>query len=318
MEPLLSKVNNRFVLFPIKWPEVWNAYKKHEQAFWTAEEIDFSADQSDWDKLNEDEKYFISNILSFFAGSDGIIFENISVNFIEEIQVPEVRFYYGFQAMMENIHSETYSLMIDTYIKDSDKKLELLNGIEQLKGVKRKAEWACKWLDSKIPFQERLIAFTVVEGIFFCGSFCAIFWLKYVKGLMTKALAKSNELIARDESLHTDFGILLYSYIKNKISEEKIYKMFREAVDIEKEFICDSFNCKLIGMNAETMKTYIEFQADRILQKLGYNKIYHVTCPFSFMDTTSLDGKSNFFEQRVTEYNRPEQVKEELQILDEF
>lgn len=319
MEPILSESSNRYVLYPIVWTRVWEEYKRHQQAFWTAEEIDFSADISDWEKLNDDERFFISNVLSFFAGSDGIIFENLSINFIEEIKVPEIRAYYGWQAAMETIHSETYALMIDTYISDHDEKLRLLNGIKEVPGVKKKADWAKKWLNGDIPFAKRLVAFTIVEGLFFAGSFCAIFWLKYVKGLMTKALGKSNELIARDESLHADFGVLLYTYIENRISLEEINEMFTTAVDIEKEFICESFSCDLIGMNSNSMKTYIEFQADRLIQKLGYPKIYDVTCPFEFMDTISLDGKSNFFEQRVTDYNRPEQiVDKELEILDEF
>lgn len=307
MEPILCEPKNRYVIYPIQWNEVWKSYKKHQQAFWTAEEIDFSADISDWQKLNKDEKYFISNILSFFAGSDGIVFENISINFIDEIKIPEIRAYYGWQAAMETIHSETYALMIDTYITNEDKE-KILNGIKELPGVMKKAEWAKKWLNPDISFAERLVAFTLVEGLFFAGSFCAIFWLKYVKKLMTKALGKSNELIARDESLHTDFGILLYSYINNRIPEDKIKDMVKSAVEIEKEFICHSFSCNLIGINANSMKTYIEFQADRILIKLGYSKIYNSDCPFSFMDTMSLDGKSNFFEQRVTDYNRPEQI----------
>jgi ribonucleoside-diphosphate reductase beta chain len=319
MEPILCEPENRYVIYPIQWNEVWKAYKKHQQAFWTAEEIDFSADISDWEKLNEDEKYFISCVLSFFAGSDGIVFENISINFIEEIKIPEIRAYYGWQGAMETIHSETYALMIDTYIASEDKN-KILNGIKELPGVKKKAEWAKKWLNQDIPFAERLVAFTLVEGLFFAGSFCAIFWLKYVKKLMTKALGKSNELIARDESLHTDFGILLYSYIVNRIPEDKINEMVKSAVDIEKEFICDSFSCNLIGINANSMKEYIEFQADRILVQLGYSKIYNKTCPFSFMDTMSLDGKSNFFEQRVTDYNRPEQItdRELGEPLDDF
>ena len=256
---------------------------------------------------------------SVFAGSDGIVFENISINFIEEIKIPEIRAYYGWQGAMETIHSETYALMIDTYVASEDKN-KILNGIKELPGVKKKAEWAKKWLNQDIPFAERLVAFTLVEGLFFAGSFCAIFWLKYVKKLMTKALGKSNELIARDESLHTDFGILLYSYIVNRIPEDKINEMVKSAVDIEKEFICDSFSCNLIGINANSMKEYIEFQADRILVQLGYSKIYNKTCPFSFMDTMSLDGKSNFFEQRVTDYNRPEQIidRELGEPLDDF
>lgn len=318
MEPILSETSNRYVLQPIVWTKVWEAYKKHQQAFWTAEEIDFPADISDWEQLSESEQFFISNVLSFFAGSDGIIFENLSINFIDEIKVPEIRAYYGWQAAMETIHSETYALMIDTYISE-ESKYKIFNGIKELSGVKKKAEWTQKWLNQDIPFQERLVAFTIVEGIFFSGSFCAIFWLKYVKKLMTKALGKSNELIARDESLHTDFGVLLYSYIENKLSEEKIKDMMTSAVEIEKEFICDSFQCNLIGINADSMKTYIEFQADRLIEKLGYTKIYNSECPFNFMDTMSLDGKSNFFEQRVTDYNRPEQIEDkELEYLDDF
>ncbi len=318
MEPILSETSNRYVLQPIVWTKVWEAYKKHQQAFWTAEEIDFPADISDWEQLSESEQFFISNVLSFFAGSDGIIFENLSINFIDEIKVPEIRAYYGWQAAMETIHSETYALMIDTYIPE-DSKYKIFNGIKELSGVKKKAEWTQKWLNQDIPFQERLVAFTIVEGIFFSGSFCAIFWLKYVKKLMTKALGKSNELIARDESLHTDFGVLLYTYIENKLSEDKIKDMMISAVEIEKEFICDSFQCNLIGINADSMKTYIEFQADRLIEKLGYTKIYKSECPFNFMDTMSLDGKSNFFEQRVTDYNRPEQIEDkELEYLDDF
>ncbi len=318
MEPILSETSNRYVLQPIVWTKVWEAYKKHQQAFWTAEEIDFPADISDWEQLSESEQFFISNVLSFFAGSDGIIFENLSINFIDEIKVPEIRAYYGWQAAMETIHSETYALMIDTYIPE-DSKYKIFNGIKELSGVKKKAEWTQKWLNQDIPFQERLVAFTIVEGIFFSGSFCAIFWLKYVKKLMTKALGKSNELIARDESLHTDFGVLLYSYIENKLSEEKIKDMMTSAVEIEKEFICDSFQCNLIGINADSMKTYIEFQADRLIEKLGYTKIYNSECPFNFMDTMSLDGKSNFFEQRVTDYNRPEQIEDkDLEYLEDF
>ncbi len=318
MEPILSETSNRYVLQPIVWTKVWEAYKKHQQAFWTAEEIDFPADISDWEKLNDSEKFFISNVLSFFAGSDGIIFENLSINFIDEIKVPEIRAYYGWQAAMETIHSETYALMIDTYISE-ESKYKIFNGIQELPGVKKKAEWTQKWLNQDIPFQKRLVAFTIVEGIFFSGSFCAIFWLKYVKKLMTKALGKSNELIARDESLHTDFGVLLYSYIVNKLSPHEMEEMMKSAVEIEKEFICDSFQCNLIGINADSMKTYIEFQADRLIEKLGYEKIYNVECPFSFMDTMSLDGKSNFFEQRVTDYNRPEQIEDkQLEYLEDF
>ncbi len=319
MEPLLDKLENRFVLFPIKYHDVWAAYKNHQHAFWTAEEIDFSADKQDWESLTPDEREFISHVLAFFAGSDGIVFENISLNFAEEIQVPEIRCYYGFQAMMENIHSETYSLMIDTYITNEEEKKKILNGIVDLPGVKKKADWACKWLDKSIPFQERLIAFAIVEGVFFSGSFCSIFWLKYSRGKMTKALCKSNELISRDESLHTEFAVLLYSHMVNKVNKERVYEMFRGAVEIEKEFICDSLKCNLLGMNNVKMCEYIEYVSDRLLVQLGYERLYSTKNPFSFMDSISLDGKTNFFEQRVTEYNRSEQIETgNMETLDEF
>jgi len=318
-EPLTDKVNNRFVLYPIKYQSIWNYYKKHQQAFWTAEEIDFSADLSDWESLSRDEQIFLENILAFFAGSDGIIFENISINFTEDIQIPEVRFFYGFQAMMENIHSETYSLMIHTYIKDPIRKDELFHAIEKIPAVKKKAEWACKWLSKDLPFAERLVAFAIVEGIFFSGSFCSIFWLKHTKGKMIKALAKSNELIARDESLHTEFAVHLYTFIVNRLSQERINEMFTEAINIEKEFICDSLQCNLIGMNKEKMNQYIEFVTDRLLTQLGYTKMFNSKNPFSFMESICLEGKTNFFEQRVTEYNRAEQVNTtELKILNDF
>ena len=308
-EEILTKKNPRkYVLFPIEYPTVFEMYQKQQQAFWTAEEIDFSADISDFNKLSSNEQEFIENILAFFAGSDGIIFENINCNFAEEIEIPEVRFCYGFEAMMENIHSQCYSLMIETYVKDPIRKDQLFNAIEKLPAVKEKAEWACKWLDRDIPISKRLVAFAIVEGVFFAGSFCAIFWLKNTKGSMTKALAKSNELIARDESLHVEFTVLLYSYIVNKLSEEEIHALFNEAVEIEKRFITESIKCQLLGMNKEKMIQYIEFVSDRLLNQLGYNKIFNVSCPFSFMDTISLDGKTNFFEQRVTEYNRAEQL----------
>jgi len=318
-EFLTQKVNNRFVLFPIKHQSIWEFYKKHVQAFWTAEEIDFSADMSDWESLSNDEREFIENILAFFAGSDGIIFENINNNFAEEIQIPEARCFYGFQAAMENIHSEVYALMIETYVKDPKRKEVLFNSIEKIPAIKRKAEWTCKWLNNEIPFVNRLVAFAIVEGIFFSGSFCSIFWLKNVKGKMTKALAKSNELIARDESLHTEFAIHMYSFIINKLTQAEIEDMFITAVTIEKEFICDSLKCNLIGMNNVKMCEYIEFVADRLIVQLGYTKIFNSKNPFSFMDSICLDGKTNFFEQRVTEYNRPEQLnKNKLSILEDF
>ena len=322
VEPLLRKSNRRFVLFPIQYQKVWEMYNHQLQSFWTAEEIDFSADISDWESLLPQEREFLENILAFFAGSDGIIFENINCNFSEEIQIPEVRCCYGFQAMMENIHSTCYSLMIETYVKDEKRKDELLNAIEKLPAVQEKAQWACKYLDQSIPFGVRLIAFAIVEGIFFAGSFCSIFWLKYTKGKMTKAFGKSNEFIARDESLHVDFSVLLYSYIEDRISEYKIHSIFKEAVDVEKRFINDSLKCNLLGMNAEKMSQYIEFVSDRLLNQLGYNKLYNVTCPFSFMETMGLDGKTNFFENRISEYNRPEQLNgsglSSTDILDDF
>lgn len=322
VEPLLRKNKNKFTLFPIKYPEVYKMYKKQEQAFWTAEEIDFSADIQDYNKLTESEQKVVNYVLAFFAGSDGIIFENINCNFSEEIEIPEIRLCYGFQAMMEGIHSECYSLMIDTFIQNNKTKQELFNAIEEIPAVKKKAEWACKWLNKDILFAKRLIAFAIIEGIFFAGSFCVIFWLKATRSLMTKAFAKSNELIARDESLHTDFSVLLYSYIENKLSEEEVHEIFKEAFEIEKEFICDSIQCNLLGMNSEKMIQYIKFVSDRLLVSLGYTKLFNVTCPFNFMNNICLDGKTNFFENRVTEYNRAEQINgtglNNIDILDDF
>ena len=323
-EILTMKSARKYVLFPIVYKEVYDMYKKQQQAFWTAEEIDFAADINDYNKLNDNEKEFVENTLAFFAGSDGIIFENINCNFAEEIEIPEVRLCYGFQAMMEGIHSECYSLMIETYVKDLKRKYELFNAIEKLPAVKAKAKWACKWLDRNIPIGKRLIAFAIVEGIFFAGSFCSIFWLKYTKGLMTKAFAKSNEFISRDESLHTEFSILLYSYIQNKLTEEEVHELFNEAVNIEIKFITESLQCNLLGMNAEKMTDYIKFVSDRLLNQLGYSKLYNISeCPFKFMETICLDSKSNFFEQRVSDYNRPEQLNvdgglKSIDILDDF
>ena len=322
MDPLLKKNDNRFVIMPKKYADIWSFYKMQQQAFWTAEEIDFSADMEDWDSLSIDEQFLIENVLAFFAGSDGIIFENINVNFVEEIQIVEARICYGFQAMMENIHSEAYSLMIDTLVKSEDRKNELFNAIKKIPAVKGKAEWACKYLNNDIPFSERLLAFSVVEGIFFSGSFCVIFWLKNIKGKMTKALAKSNELIARDEGMHTDFAVMLYkNYITNKLAEEKVHNIIQEAIELEINFICESLKCDLIGMNKTHMSNYIKYVGDRLLSQLGYSKIYNTENPFSFMDTINLDGKTNFFEQRVTEYNRAEQINsglKEAEILDDF
>jgi ribonucleoside-diphosphate reductase beta chain len=300
---LLTQENpSRFVLFPICFQDIWDKYKNHMSVFWRAEEIDLSKDRTDWNKLNENEKHFIKNVLAFFAGSDGIVLENLGTRFMSEIQIPEAKCFYGFQMMIENVHSETYSLLIDTYIQDKQEKDRLLNAIETIPCVKRKAEWALKWInDNESTFALRLIAFAIVEGIFFSGSFCSIFWLKK-RGLMP-GLTFSNELISRDEGLHTDFAVLLYTkYIKNKIPEKKVHEIFSEAVDIEKEFITESLPCNLIGMNSELMKQYIEFVADRLLSQLKYEKMYNTNNPFDFMEMISLRGKTNFFEKRVGEY----------------
>ncbi len=324
LETLTKKNSKKYVLFPIVYQNIYDMYKKQQQAFWTAEEIDFSADINDFSQLNDNEKLFIENVLAFFAGSDGIIFENINCNFAEEIEIPEVRLCYGFQAMMEGIHSECYSLMIETYVKDPTRKKQLFNAIEELPAVKLKANWACKWLDKSIHIGKRLIAFAIIEGIFFAGSFCAIFWLKYTKGVMTKAFGKSNEFIARDESLHVDFSVLLYSYINNKLDEKEVHDLFDEAVNIEINFITESLKCNLLGMNAQKMIDYIKFVSNRLLNQLGYSKLYDVNdCPFSFMNSICLDSKSNFFEQRVSEYNRPEQLNidgglKNVHILNDF
>ena len=266
-EPILIEDENRYTLFPIKYPKLWEAYKNHKNAFWTAEEIDFSADKQDWEKLTNDEKYFIETILAFFAGSDGIVLDNLMKNFCAEVMIPEARCFYGFQAMMENIHSESYSLMIDTLVNDVNRKKELLEAITQIPCVERKAKWAIQWIENKNnSFAKRLFAFAIVEGLFFSGSFCAIFWLKE-RNLMTKALGKSNEWIARDESLHTEFAILLYQYLIEKISEEEAIIIMKEAVEIEEEFICHSLPVKLIGMNNDLMKQYIHFCADRLMSQ---------------------------------------------------
>ena len=301
-ELLLRENKERFVLLPVNYPKVWEMYKKHEQSFWTAEEIDLHPDLVDWEnKLNDDERHFIKHVLAFFAASDGIVNENLAVNFMSEVQIPEARCFYGFQIMMENIHSETYSLLIDAYIKDPKEKHYLFNAIETVPCVKKKADWALRWIQNG-SFAERLVAFAAVEGIFFSGSFCSIFWLKK-RGLMP-GLTFSNELISRDEGLHCDFACLLYSMLQNKMTQEQVHTIIKDAVNCEHEFVTDALPVSLIGMNAKLMCQYIEFVADRLLVSLGYSKIYNAANPFDFMEMISLQGKTNFFEKRVGEYKK--------------
>jgi ribonucleoside-diphosphate reductase subunit M2 len=301
-EILLSEEENRYVCFPIKHDEFWNMYKRAEANFWTTEELDLSNDINDWEKLSDNEKFYIKNILAFFAASDGIVNENLVEKFCQEVKVLEAKFFYGFQIAMENIHSETYSLLIDTYIKDYDEKNRLLNGIENIPSIKKKADWALKWINDKnATFGERIIAFAAVEGIFFSGAFCSIFWLKK-RGLM-KGLCHSNELISRDESLHTEFAVLMYKNLKNKPSQERIKEIILNAVKIEKEFITESLSCELIGMNKDLMKQYISYVTDRLLLMLGLPKIFNETNPFDWMEMISVQGKTNFFEKRVGEYS---------------
>lgn len=303
MEPILEENKSRFVLFPIQHDDIWNFYKKAEASFWTAEEIDLQSDLNDWDKkLNDDERHFIKHVLAFFAASDGIVNENLAENFLSEVQYTEAKFFYGFQIAIENIHSETYSLLIDTYIKDDKEKSHLFNAIDTLDCVKKKADWALRWIE-KGSFAERLVAFAAVEGIFFSGSFCSLFWLKK-RGLMP-GLTFSNELISRDEGLHCDFACLLYNnHLIQKLSKDQVREIIVDAVEIEKEFVTDALPVKLIGMNCELMQQYIEFVADRLLVELGNEKVYNTTNPFDFMDMISIQGKTNFFEKRVAEYQK--------------
>ncbi|PBP27913.1 ribonucleotide reductase small subunit [Diplocarpon rosae] len=303
-EPLLRENPQRFVLFPIKYHEIWQMYKKAEASFWTAEEIDLSKDLHDWsNRLNDDERYFISHVLAFFAASDGIVNENLVERFSGEVQVPEARCFYGFQIMMENIHSETYSLLIDTYIKEQSQKTYLFNAIETIPCIKKKADWAVKWIEDKnSTFAQRLVAFAAVEGIFFSGSFASIFWLKK-RGLMA-GLTFSNELISRDEGLHTDFACLLFSHLNHRPSKQSVQDVITEAVEIEQEFLTEALPCALLGMNANLMKQYIEFVADRLLLSLGNEKFYKSANPFDFMENISLAGKTNFFEKRVADYQK--------------
>ncbi len=301
-EPILKENKDRFVLFPIEHHDIWKFYKQAEASFWTAEEIDLSQDLTDWGNLTDGERHFITHVLAFFAASDGIVNENLAEHFVGEVQYTEAKFFYGFQITIENIHSETYSLLIDTYVKDPKEKDRLLHAIETLDCVKKKADWALRWI-SKGSFQERLIAFAAVEGIFFSGSFCSIFWLKK-RGLMP-GLSFSNELISRDEGLHCDFACHLYTqHVINKLPEERVIEIIRDAVEIEKEFVTDALPVNLIGMNAGSMRQYIEFVADRLLNELIGKKIYNATNPFDFMEMISLRGKTNFFEKRVGEYQK--------------
>ncbi|WP_298485078.1 ribonucleotide-diphosphate reductase subunit beta [uncultured Maribacter sp.] len=303
IEPILAENKDRFVIFPIQHNDLWDWYKKQEACIWTAEEIDLHEDLTDWNnKLSNDERYFIKHILAFFAASDGIVNENLAENFVNEVQYSEAKFFYGFQIMMENIHSETYSLLIDTYVKDDKEKTKLFQAIENFPAIKKKADWALKWIESP-SFAERLIAFAAVEGIFFSGSFCSIYWLKK-RGLMP-GLTFSNELISRDEGMHCDFAVHLHNHhIVNKVPKERIKEILVDALTIEREFITESLPVSLIGMNAKLMTQYLEFVTDRLLVELGCDKVYNSTNPFDFMDMISLQGKTNFFEKRVSEYQK--------------
>lgn len=302
-DPILKENPSRFVLFPIQHDAIWSMYKLHVASFWTAEEIDLSQDITDWkQKLNDDERHFIKHVLAFFAASDGIVNENLVLNFMREVQLPEARCFYGFQVAMENIHAETYSLLIDTYIQDSTEKNKLFNAIDTIPCVKKKAEWALRWIENAPSFAHRLVAFAAVEGIFFSGSFCAIYWLKK-RGLMP-GLSFSNELISRDEGLHCDFACLLYSMLQEKLDPKEVESIIAEAVKFEIEFVSEALPVNLIGMNADMMAQYLKFVADRLLVSLGNNRLYNVTNPFDWMDLISLQGKTNFFEKRVGEYRK--------------
>ena len=303
VEPILQENKNRFVIFPIKHHDIWEWYKKMEASFWTAEEIDLSQDLNDWNnKLSDDERYFVKHILAFFAASDGIVNENLAENFVNEVQYAEAKFFYGFQIMMENIHSETYSLLIDTYVKDEAEKDELFNALDVFPAIKKKADWALRWIESD-SFAERLIAFAAVEGIFFSGAFCSIYWLKK-RGLMP-GLTFSNELISRDEGVHCDFAVHLHNHhLINKVPTERIREIIVDALNIEREFITESLPVSLIGMNAGLMTQYLEFVADRLLVELGCDRVYNTANPFDFMDMISLQGKTNFFEKKVAEYQK--------------
>jgi len=308
VEPLLAPDDNRFVMFPIQDQDIWKMYKKQVDCFWRAEEIDLSKDQMHWDSLESSEKYFISMILAFFAASDGIVLENLAARFMNDVQLSEARAFYGFQIAMENIHSECYSMLIESYIKNTEEKTRLFHAIENFPCIKKKSDWAQKWMhDNRSSFATRLVAFACVEGIFFSGAFCSIYWLKK-RGLMP-GLTFSNELISRDEALHTEFAVLLYNKLQKKMTKARIHEIIKEAVDIETEFICEALPCRLIGMNSELMTKYIQFVADRLCLQLGYDKIYNGANPFDFMELISLESKTNFFEKRVDSYALAEKTK---------
>ena len=308
IEPLLQDDDNRYVMFPIKDQDIWKMYKKQEDLFWRVEEIDLSKDYKDWNTLSDDEKFFISMILAFFAASDGIVLENLGMRFMSEVQLSEARAFYGLQIAMENIHSIMYSTLIETYIKDKSKKTKLFNALNEFECIKKKGDWAIKWInDKRSSFATRLVAFACVEGIFFSGAFCAIFWLKK-RGLMP-GLTLSNEFIARDEALHTEFAVLLHSKLEKPLKKQKIHEIIKEAVAIETEFINEALSCRLIGMNQLLMQQYIEFVADRLSVQLGGDKIYESKNPFDWMENISIEGKDNFFEKRVSEYSLATKIK---------
>merc|ERR1712151_241365 len=302
MGVLLVENPRRWVMFPIRYPEIWVMYKKHEASFWTAEEIDLSSDGKDWDGLTRDEQHFIKHILAFFAASDGIVLENLAGQFSTEVQLPEARAFYGFQMAMENIHSEIYSLLIEQYVRDPTEQEEVFNAISTMPAVREKAEWAVQWMNNENSFAERLVAFAAVEGVLFSGSFCAIYWLKK-RGLMP-GLTFSNELISRDEGLHAEFACLLYGMLEHKLPEDVVHDLIRNAVAVERKFICEALSCDIIGMNNELMTQYIGFVADRLLAALGHSKLFGASNPFDWMELISLQGKTNFFEKRVGEYQK--------------
>ena len=318
-EPLLTPDDKRFVMFPIKYQDIWEMYQKSVDSFWRPEEIDLTKDLNHWETLSDDERHFVSMILSFFAASDGIVLENLAIRFMNDVQISEARAFYGFQIAMENIHSHTYSLLIETYIKDSEQKHKLFNSIETIPCIQKKAQWAQKWIhDNRSSFATRLIAFACIEGIFFSGAFCSIFWLKQ-RGLMP-GLTFSNELISRDEALHCEFAVLLYSHLEKKTNKTRVYEIIKEAVEIEQEFICEALPCRLIGMNSQLMNQYIQFVADRLSVQLGYDKIYNVSNPFSFMELISLQSKTNFFEKTVSDYSLANKsgTREAFDFVDDF